>query len=69
MGRLNFETYEDLEAQIVDLSRSAVIQFLDKYQSYIGYTEEERMEVLAEDDVFGLLHYTMVRVTPSNLRR
>ncbi|KAL1733684.1 hypothetical protein EV714DRAFT_204114 [Schizophyllum commune] len=61
MGRLSFETYEDLEAQIVDLSRSAVIHFLDKYQSYIGYTEEERMEVLAEEDVFSLLrmHYTM----------
>ncbi|KAL1692727.1 hypothetical protein GGG16DRAFT_50816 [Schizophyllum commune] len=59
MGRLSFETYEDLEAQIVDLSRSSVIQFLDKYRSYIDYTEEERMEVLAEDDVFGLLHYTM----------
>ncbi|KAL1707888.1 hypothetical protein EV121DRAFT_288143 [Schizophyllum commune] len=59
MGHLRYDTYEDLKAQTVGLVRSAVVQLLDKYQDYINLTEEQRMEALAENHLFPLLHYTM----------
>ncbi|KAL1692728.1 hypothetical protein GGG16DRAFT_111836 [Schizophyllum commune] len=54
MGHLRYDSYEDLKAQIVSLVRSAVIQFLDKYQDYIYLTEEQRTEALAETHLFNL---------------
>ena len=66
MGRLIYETYEDLEAQMASLLHNAIVQFMDKYQSYINLMEEQRMEALAENHLFPLLHHTMVCVVPSN---
>ncbi|KAI5832604.1 hypothetical protein K523DRAFT_234779 [Schizophyllum commune Tattone D] len=62
MGRLSKETYEDLEENVADLLRSAVTHFLDKYQSYIGFSDEERTEVLAQCNPNGSLEDAMASV-------
>ncbi|KAL1733683.1 hypothetical protein EV714DRAFT_269643 [Schizophyllum commune] len=59
MGRLTYETYEDLEAQMDSLLRDAIVQFMDKYQAYLNITEEERLDVLGEDPMFDPLYSTM----------
>ncbi|KAL1759795.1 hypothetical protein FB107DRAFT_204313 [Schizophyllum commune] len=59
LGRLSYETYEDLEENVADLLRSAVTRFIDKYQSYIGFSDEARTEVLAQCDPNGSLEDAM----------
>ncbi|KAL1659464.1 hypothetical protein GGF50DRAFT_65245, partial [Schizophyllum commune] len=59
VGRLTYETYEDLEAQMASLLHNAIVQFMDKYQAYLNITEEERLDVLGEDPMFDPLYSTM----------
>ncbi|KAL1718155.1 hypothetical protein EV715DRAFT_201730 [Schizophyllum commune] len=59
LGCLSYETYENLEVNVADLLRSAVTRFLDKYQSYIGFSDKERTEVLAQCDPNGSLEDAM----------
>ncbi|KAL1759797.1 hypothetical protein FB107DRAFT_204524 [Schizophyllum commune] len=59
MGRLSYETDEELEENVANLLRSAVTRFLDKYQSYIGFSDRERTEVLGQCKPYGLLEYAM----------
>ncbi|KAL1707889.1 hypothetical protein EV121DRAFT_174375, partial [Schizophyllum commune] len=59
MGRLTYETYEDLEDQTASLLHNAIVQFMDKYQAYLKITEEERSDVLGEDPMFDPLYSTM----------
>ncbi|KAL1678875.1 hypothetical protein EV122DRAFT_277685 [Schizophyllum commune] len=59
MGRLTYETYEDIEAQMASLLHNAIVQFMDKYQAYLKITEEERLDVLGEDPMFDPLYSTM----------
>ncbi|KAL1759796.1 hypothetical protein FB107DRAFT_270822 [Schizophyllum commune] len=61
MGRLTYETYEDLEAQMASLLHNAIVQFMDKYQAYLKITEDERLDVLGEDHMFDPL-YSMMRL-------
>ncbi|KAI5895595.1 uncharacterized protein SCHCODRAFT_02665915 [Schizophyllum commune H4-8] len=59
MGRLTYETDEQLKENTANLLRSAVTRFLDKYQSYIGFSDKERTEVLAQCDPNGSLEDAM----------
>ena len=62
MGSLSYETYENLEDNVADLVRGAVTRFLYKYQSYIGFSDKERTEVLAQCDPNGSLEDAMASV-------
>lgn len=59
LGRLTYETDEQLKENTANLLRSAVTRFLDKYQSCIGFSDKERTEVLAQCDPNGLLEDAM----------